>query len=211
MIFVLGRPLADLSTWLGDTLNGMSGASAVLLGIVLGLMMCFDLGGPVNKAAYLFATAGLSIDNPASMKIMAAVMAAGMVPPIAMALSTRLRPKLYTEVERENGNAAWLLGCIVHLRGCDSVRRRRPLRVIPSMMFGGAVTGAISMGLGATSKAPHGGIFVFFAIDKFWAFLLSIVVGAIIGGVSVTVLKTIKPNRIEHEIGRGRVGGHCPA
>ncbi len=200
MIFVLGRPLADLTTWLGDTLNGMSGSSAVLLGVVLGLMMCFDLGGPVNKAAYLFATAGLSVSNPASMKIMAAVMAAGMVPPIAMALSTRLRPKLYTEVERENGNAAWLLGASFISEGAIPFAAADPLRVIPSMMLGGAFTGALSMGLGAASKAPHGGIFVFFAIDRFWAFLLSIVVGAIVGGVSVTVLKTLKPNRIEHEL-----------
>ena len=199
MIFVLGRPLADLTTWLGDTLNGMSGSSAVVLGVVLGLMMCFDLGGPVNKAAYLFATAGLSVDNPASMKIMAAVMAAGMVPPIAMALSTRLRPKLYTEQERENGAAAWLLGASFISEGAIPFAAADPLRVIPSMMLGGAATGALSMGLGAASKAPHGGIFVFFAIDRFWAFVLSIVVGAIIGAVAVTVLKTVKPNRAELE------------
>jgi len=199
MIFVLGRPLADLTKWLSDSLNGMSGSSAVLLGIVLGLMMCFDLGGPVNKAAYLFATAGLSVTNPASMKIMAAVMAAGMVPPIAMALSTRLRPKLYTEVERENGAAAWLLGASFISEGAIPFAAADPIRVIPSMMLGGAVTGALSMGLGAASKAPHGGIFVFFAIDRFWAFLLSIVVGAIVGGLAVTVLKTVKPNRAEVE------------
>ncbi|HET9127234.1 MAG TPA: fructose-specific PTS transporter subunit EIIC [Propionibacteriaceae bacterium] len=199
MIFVLGRPLAALTKWLSDSLNGMSGSSAVLLGIVLGLMMCFDLGGPVNKAAYLFATAGLSVTNPASMKIMAAVMAAGMVPPIAMALSTRLRPKLYTEVERENGAAAWLLGASFISEGAIPFAAADPIRVIPSMMLGGAVTGALSMGLGAASKAPHGGIFVFFAIDRFWAFLLAIVVGAIVGGVTVTVLKTLKPNRAELE------------
>lgn len=191
MILVLGQPLADLTTWLGDTLNGMSGSSAVLLGVILGLMMCFDLGGPVNKAAYLFATAGLAVDNPASLKIMAAVMAAGMVPPIAMALSTRLRPKLYTEYERENGDAAWLLGASFISEGAIPFAAADPLRVIPSMMVGGALTGALTMGLGAASKAPHGGIFVFFAIDKFWAFLLAIVLGAIVSGVTVTVLKSI--------------------
>lgn len=191
MIFVLGSPLADLTTWLGDTLNGMSGSSAVVLGVILGLMMCFDLGGPVNKAAYLFATAGLAVDNPASLKIMAAVMAAGMVPPIAMALSTRLRPKLYTDDERETGDAAWLLGASFITEGAIPFAAADPLRVIPSMMVGGALTGALTMGLGAASKAPHGGIFVFFAIDKFWAFLLAIVLGAIVSGVTVTALKSI--------------------
>ena len=110
MYVVLGRPLAALTNALNDWLGGMSGASAVILGIVLGLMMCSDLGGPINKAAYLFATTNLAVTNVGSLKVMAAVMAAGMVPPLAMALSTTLRPKLYQPAERENGTAAWLLG-----------------------------------------------------------------------------------------------------
>ena len=111
MFIVLGRPLAAITSGLTDWLNGLSGSSAIFLGIILGLMMCFDLGGPVNKAAYAFAVAGLNVNDPATLRIMAAVMAAGMVPPLAMALaSTVLRPKLFSEAERENGKAAWLLG-----------------------------------------------------------------------------------------------------
>ncbi len=110
MFLLLGRPLAAITTGLTDWLNGLSGGSAVLLGAILGLMMCFDLGGPVNKAAYAFAVAGLDVANTGSLEIMAAVMAAGMVPPLAMALSSLVRPRLYSTAERENGKAAWLLG-----------------------------------------------------------------------------------------------------
>lgn len=195
MYAVLGRPLAALTTALNNWLSGMTGASAIILGIVLGLMMCFDLGGPVNKAAYLFATTNLAVANVGSMKVMAAVMAAGMVPPLAMALSTVIRPKLYTAAERENGAAAWLLGASFISEGAIPFAAADPLRVIPSMMVGGAVTGALSMGLGATSQAPHGGIFVFFAIGNLWAFVLSIVVGAIVGAFMVTLLKELGERR----------------
>lgn len=166
MYVVLGRPLAALTNALNNWLGGMSGASAVILGIVLGLMMCSDLGGPINKAAYLFATTNLAVTNVGSLKVMAAVMAAGMVPPLAMALSTTLRPKLYQPAERENGTAAWLLGASFISEGAIPFAAADPLRVIPSMMVGGAITGALSMALGAASKTPHGGIFVFFAIDR---------------------------------------------
>ena len=189
MYVVLGRPLAALTNALNDWLGGMSGASAVILGIVLGLMMCSDLGGPINKAAYLFATTNLAVTNVGSLKVMAAVMAAGMVPPLAMALSTTLRPKLYQPAERENGTAAWLLGASFISEGAIPFAAADPLRVIPSMMVGGATTGALSMALGAASKAPHGGIFVFFAIDRVWAFILAIVVGTLVAALLVTALK----------------------
>ena len=189
MYVVLGRPLAALTNALNDWLGGMSGASAVILGIVLGLMMCSDLGGPINKAAYLFATTNLAVTNVGSLKVMAAVMAAGMVPPLAMALSTTLRPKLYQPAERENGTAAWLLGASFISEGAIPFAAADPLRVIPSMMVGGAITGALSMALGAASKAPHGGIFVFFAIDRVWAFILAIVVGTLVAALLVTALK----------------------
>ena len=120
---------------------------------------------------------------------MAAVMAAGMVPPLAMALSTTLRPKLYQPAERENGTAAWLLGASFISEGAIPFAAADPLRVIPSMMVGGAITGALSMALGAASKAPHGGIFVFFAIDRVWAFILAIVVGTLVAALLVTALK----------------------
>lgn len=189
MYVVLGRPLAALTNALNNWLGGMSGASAVILGIVPGLMMCSDLGGPINKAAYLFATTNLAVTNVGSLKVMAAVMAAGMVPPLAMALSTTLRPKLYQPAERENGTAAWLLGASFISEGAIPFAAADPLRVIPSMMVGGAITGALSMALGAASKAPHGGIFVFFAIDRVWAFILAIVVGTLVAALLVTALK----------------------
>ena len=189
MYVVLGRPLATMTNSLNNWLGGMSGASAVILGIILGLMMCSDLGGPINKAAYLFATTNLAVTNAGSLKVMAAVMAAGMVPSLAMALSTAVRPKLYQPAERENGTAAWLLGASFISEGAIPFAAADPLRVIPSMMVGGAVTGALSMALGAASKAPHGGIFVFFAIDRFWAFILAVIVGTVVSALLVTILK----------------------
>ena len=135
----------------------MTGASAVVLGIILGLMMCFDLGGPVNKVAYSFAVAGLgagSLANPAPLQIMAAVMAAGMVPPLAMALATTLNKKVFSLAERENGKAAWLLGASFISEGAIPFAAADPLRVIPASMVGGAVTGALCMAAGVTSQAP---------------------------------------------------------
>ncbi|MFN8136269.1 MAG: fructose-specific PTS transporter subunit EIIC [Propionicimonas sp.] len=200
MYFVLGQPLKLVTDSLQASLNGMSTGSAVVLGIVLGLMMCFDLGGPVNKAAYLFATTNLAVTNPASLKVMAAVMAAGMVPPIAMALATVVRKNQFTEAERENGRAAWLLGASFISEGAIPFAAADPLRVIPSMMLGGAVTGALSMALGVTSKAPHGGVFVFFAIDNFFLFLLTIVIGAVVGAAAVLALKQFWPAKVVEEI-----------
>lgn len=193
MYWFLGQPLAWVTKSLQAGLNGMSSGSAVFLGIVLGLMMCFDLGGPVNKAAYLFATTNLAVDNPASLKVMAAVMAAGMVPPIAMAIATTVRKNMFTEAEQENGRAAWLLGASFISEGAIPFAAADPLRVIPSMMLGGAVTGALSMLFGVGSKAPHGGIFVFFAIDNFLLFLLTIVIGAVVGAAAVVGAKQFWP------------------
>src|SRR5262249_43207826 len=129
MFLLLGRPLALVTTGLTHWLNGLSGSSAILLGVILGLMMCFDLGGPVNKAAYAFATAGLSSPTPAALHIMAAVMAAGMVPPLAMALASTVRPGLFTEPERENGRAAWLLGVSVLFEGASPFAAADPRRL----------------------------------------------------------------------------------
>ncbi|MGZ4568398.1 MAG: fructose-specific PTS transporter subunit EIIC, partial [Blastococcus sp.] len=157
--------------------------------------MCFDLGGPVNKAAYVFATTGLAASlagngGKQQLVIMATVMAAGMVPPLAMALSTVIRPRLYTPAERDNGTAAWLLGLSFISEGAIPFAAADPLRVIPSMMLGGATTGAIVAGSGIELRAPHGGIFVFFAISNFLLFLLAIAIGTVVGGVAVTVAKS---------------------
>jgi PTS system fructose-specific IIC component len=191
MVVVLGRPLAAVLTGLGNWLNGLTGTSAILLGIILGLMMCFDLGGPVNKAAYVFATTGLAAGAGAPLVIMATVMAAGMVPPLAMALSTAIRPKLYTPAERDNGKAAWLLGLSFISEGAIPFAAADPLRVIPSMMLGGRTTGAIVAASGVELRAPHGGIFVFFAMTTVLMFLVALVVGTIVGRLAVTVAKSI--------------------
>lgn len=190
MFLLLGRPLAAVTSGLTHWLGSMSGSSLILLGVILGLMMCFDLGGPVNKAAYSFAAAGLNITDVASLRIMAAVMAAGMVPPLAMALASALRPRLFTEPERENGRAAWLLGACFISEGAIPFAAADPLRVIPSMMFGGAVTGAMVMAFDVTSKAPHGGIFVFFAIGNLIWFVVAVLVGAVCSALAVIVAKS---------------------
>jgi len=195
MFLLLGRPLAAITSGLTHWLSGMSGTSVIVLGVILGLMMCFDLGGPVNKAAYAFATAGLNVADPASLRIMAAVMAAGMVPPLAMALASTVRPGLFTEPERENGRAAWLLGASFISEGAIPFAAADPLRVIPSMMFGGAVTGALIMAFDVTLKAPHGGIFVFFAIGHLLWFLVALAVGTVAGALAVIAAKEfIKPS-----------------
>ena len=197
MFLLLGRPLAAVTSGLTNWLSGLSGSSVIVLGIILGLMMCFDLGGPVNKAAYAFATAGLNVADPSSLRIMAAVMAAGMVPPLAMALASTLRPGLFTEPERENGRAAWLLGASFISEGAIPFAAADPLRVIPSMMFGGALTGGLVMAFDVTLKAPHGGIFVFFAIGNLIWFLVALAVGTVAGSVAVIVAKQLaKPKPV---------------
>ncbi|QTE30564.1 PTS fructose transporter subunit IIABC [Pengzhenrongella sicca] len=192
MFLVLGGPIAALTEGLNSWLTGMSGAGAITLGIILGLMMAFDLGGPVNKVAYAFAVAGLSaatVQNQAPWEIMATVMAAGMVPPLAMALATTVDRRLFSLAERENGKAAWLLGASFISEGAIPFAAADPLRVIPSCMLGAATTGAIVMGSGVTSKAPHGGIFVFFAIGNVGMFVLAIAIGTVISAAAVIALK----------------------
>ncbi|HKM24158.1 MAG TPA: PTS fructose transporter subunit IIC, partial [Corynebacterium sp.] len=195
MFLLLGRPLEGIMSGLTDWLSSMSGSSAVLLGVILGLMMCFDLGGPVNKAAYLFATAGLSTGDESAMQIMAAVMAAGMVPPIALSVATFLRSRLFSPAEQENGKSAWLLGLSFISEGAIPFAAADPLRVIPSMMIGGATTGALSMALGVGSRAPHGGVFVLFAIDPWWGFLVAILAGTVVSVVAVIALKQFWPTK----------------
>ena len=193
MVLILGGPIASLTVALNDFLNGLNGASAVVLGLILGAMMGFDLGGPVNKVAYSFAVAGLSaggIDNQAPWMIMAAVMASGMVAPLAMALaSTLLARRLFSPVEKENGKAAWLLGASFISEGAIPFAAADPLRVIPASAIGSAVTGGIIMAAGVTSQAPHGGVFVFFAINPFPMFLVAIVAGMIVTALIVILLK----------------------
>ncbi|MFC9467713.1 PTS fructose transporter subunit IIC, partial [Streptomyces coelicoflavus] len=194
MFVVIGKPIASAQSGMTDWLNGLSGANAILLGALLGLMMCFDLGGPVNKVAYTFATAGIAVASPSdsAMKIMAAVMAAGMVPPLAMALATTVRGRLFNAAERENGKAAWVLGASFISEGAIPFAAADPLRVIPSSMVGGAVTGALSMAFGATLRAPHGGIFVVPLIGNPLLYLVAIAAGVCVTTALVIVLKGLR-------------------
>ena len=194
MIVVLGKPINFLMTQLTDGLNSMSGSSAILLGVILGLMMAFDMGGPLNKVAYSFAAVGvggasLAADAP-ELKIMAAVMLAGMVPPIALALATVVRPGLFNVAERENGKAGWLLGASFITEGAIPFAAADPLRVIPAIMLGSAVTGGLSEALDVSVRAPHGGIFVLFAVDGVLGFLIALAAGVVVGAVAVIALKS---------------------
>ncbi|MFJ8190861.1 fructose-specific PTS transporter subunit EIIC [Streptomyces sp. NPDC096094] len=194
MFVVIGKPIASAQKAMTDWLSDLSGANAILLGALLGLMMCFDLGGPVNKVAYAFATAGIAVSDPSdsAMKIMAAVMAAGMVPPLAMALATTVRSRLFNAAERENGKAAWVLGASFISEGAIPFAAADPLRVIPSSMVGGAVTGALSMAFGATLRAPHGGIFVVPLIGNPLLYLVAIAAGVCVTTGLVIVLKGLR-------------------
>ncbi|MFH9178840.1 PTS fructose transporter subunit IIABC [Streptomyces albogriseolus] len=194
MFVVIGKPIAGAQKGMTDWLGGLTGANAVLLGALLGLMMCFDLGGPVNKVAYTFATAGIAVADPgdSAMKVMAAVMAAGMVPPLAMALATTVRGRLFNRAERENGKAAWVLGASFISEGAIPFAAADPLRVIPASMAGGAVTGALSMASGATLRAPHGGIFVVPLIGNPLLYLVAIAAGVGVTTALVIVLKGLR-------------------
>lgn len=193
-ITVLGRPIASLSDALNNSLTSLSGGSALILGLILGAMMGFDLGGPVNKVAYTFATTGLLAAGTAAdapqLKIMAAVMAAGMVAPLAMALCTTLRPKLFSEPERESGKAAWLLGASFISEGAIPFAAADPARVIVGSVIGSSLTGGLAMLFGTTLRAPHGGIWVLPLIGNFLLFLAALAVGVLVMTAIVLTLKS---------------------
>ncbi|MGI6878712.1 PTS fructose transporter subunit IIABC [Microbacterium sp. gxy059] len=200
LLLVLGMPIAALMELLEGGLNDLAATGLLpLVGIILGLMMCFDLGGPVNKVAYAFAVASLSAaspDNPVPYYIMAAVMTAGMVPPLGLALaSTVLARGRFTPAERENGVAAWLMGLSFISEGAIPFAAADPLRVIPASMVGGAKTGFLSMLFLVQSQAPHGGLFVFFAISPLWGFFLALAAGTVVTALAIWGLKvwTKKP------------------
>ena len=191
MYLLLGAPLAWVMTTLQDWLTSMSGGSALLLGLILGAMMASDLGGPINKAAYLFATAGLSSGATVNQEIMAAVIISGMVPPLAMALATTLRPKLFSEAERENGKAAWLLGASFISEGAIPFASADPARVIPSTIVGGALAGAISMSAHVASPAPHGGIWIIGLAQNPLMFFVAVLAGTVLSALVYVVLKSM--------------------
>jgi len=171
---------------LTSLLNGMGGTSKIILGVVVGGMMSVDMGGPVNKAAYVFGTAQLAEGN---FDIMAAVMAGGMVPPIAVALCTTFFKKKFTAKERQSGVVNYIMGLSFISEGAIPFAAADPIRVIPSCIIGSAVAGGLSMALGCTLRAPHGGIFVLPTIGNPFGYLLAIVIGSAVGCLVMAALK----------------------
>ncbi|MBF7977843.1 MULTISPECIES: PTS fructose transporter subunit IIBC [Rahnella] len=189
MIYVVGTPVAKIMAGLTAWLQSLGTANAVLLGAILGAMMCTDMGGPVNKAAYAFGVALLSSSVYAPM---AAIMAAGMVPPLAMGLATLLARNKFEQSEREGGKAALVLGLCFISEGAIPFAARDPMRVLPCCIAGGALTGALSMAFHAQLMAPHGGLFVLLipgAITPVLGYLVAIIAGTVLAGGAYAVLK----------------------
>lgn len=189
LFYIVGTPVAAINTAMNNFLANMQGANAVVLGIILGLMMAFDMGGPVNKAAYAFATGTLTAAAGTGSMVMAAVMAAGMVPPLGLALATVLFKDKFTPAEKEAGKAAWVLGISFITEGAIPFAAADPIRVIPSIMLGSAVTGALSMLLGCTLSVPHGGIFVTFAVTNILGYVIALAAGTVVTAFVVGFLK----------------------
>ncbi len=175
-----------LNTGLYDFLNTMGSASKIALGCVLGAMMSIDMGGPFNKAAYVFGTAAIASGN---YDIMAAVMIGGMVPPLAIALSTTFFKNRWTEEERKNGPVNYIMGLSFITEGAIPYAAADPLRVIPSCLVGAAAAGGLSMAFGCTLMAPHGGIFVFAVVGNWLMYLVSLAVGSVLGMLMLGLLK----------------------
>ncbi|MBE8813636.1 PTS fructose transporter subunit IIBC [Serratia marcescens] len=189
MIYVVGTPVAKIMEGLTHWLQSLGTANAVLLGAILGGMMCTDMGGPLNKAAYAFGVALLSSSVYAPM---AAIMAAGMVPPLAMGLATLLARRKFPKSEQEGGKAALVLGLCFITEGAIPFAARDPMRVLPCCIAGGALTGALSMAFGAKLMAPHGGLFVLLipgAISPVLLYLVAIAAGTLLAGVAYALLK----------------------
>ncbi len=178
-----------LNTWITAVLSGMGSGSAIALGILLGAMMATDMGGPLNKAAYVFGTAALAEQNEIGWMIMAAVMVGGMVPPIAIALATLIFPKKFTESERKAGPVNFIMGFSFITEGAIPYAAADPLRVIPSLMVGSGVAGALSMAFKCTLRAPHGGIFVFPLVGNWAMYLVALAVGSIVSCILLGILK----------------------
>lgn len=193
MIYIIGGPVSSANTALNNWLASLSGTNAGLLGLLLGLMMALDMGGPVNKAAYTFGVGTLAAGQPSA--VMAAVMAAGMVPPLAMGLATVIAKDKFSADEQEAGKAAWALGASFITEGAIPFAAADPARVIPSIMAGGAVTGALSMIFNCGLAVPHGGLFVLAipnAVTNLPMYLVSIVAGTLVSAGMLAVLKRKK-------------------
>lgn len=186
MKFCIEPPIGALNTALNTALTNMGGSSRVLLGIVVAGMMAIDMGGPFNKAAYVFGTASIAAGN---YHIMAAVMIGGMVPPCAIALSTLLFKNKFTKEERESGPVNFIMGLAFITEGAIPFAASDPLHVLPSCMVGSAAAGALSMAFGCTLMAPHGGIFVVPVVGNALMYLLALVIGTITGALLLGIFK----------------------
>ena len=186
MTYVVEPPIGALNVMINNGLNSMNGAKAILLGALLGGMMSADMGGPVNKAAYVFGTASIAAGN---YNIMAAVMVGGMVPPLAIALATMFFKNKFTEEERKAGPTNIVMGLSFISEGAIPFAASDPLRVLPSCIIGSAVAGALSMAFNCTLMAPHGGIFVFLTVGHPLLYLISLAVGSVVGCVILGLLK----------------------
>jgi len=193
MVYVIGTPVSAINTALNNWLTGMSGTNGFILGLILGGMMALDMGGPVNKAAYAFGAGTLVAGQPSA--VMAAVMAAGMVPPLGIALATTLAKKKFTVDEYEAGKAAYALGASFITEGAIPFAAADPARVIPSIMVGSALTGGLSMLFKCGLAVPHGGVFVLFipnAVTNLLMYIVSILIGTV---VTAAILIALKPNK----------------
>ena len=186
MLFVINPPVSGINAWMVETLSGMDSSSRILIGILVGGMMAIDMGGPINKAAYVTGTGLLASGE---YHVMAAVMAGGMVPPVAIALCSTFFPSRFTESERKSAPTNYIMGLSFITEGAIPFAAADPLRVIPSMVAGSATAGALSMAFDCTLRAPHGGIFVVPTIGNPLFYLLAVAVGAVVGAVVLSILK----------------------
>ncbi|MFL5350239.1 MAG: PTS fructose-like transporter subunit IIB [Hyalangium sp.] len=195
MIYVIGTPVASIMSAMTAFLKNMGSGNAILLGVLLGAMMCFDLGGPINKAAYTFGVGLLAEGGAGAQMPMAAIMAAGMVPPLGMGVASMIARSKFSEPEREAGKASLVLGLCFISEGAIPFMAKDPLRVIPTCMIGGALTGALSMYFGVQLMAPHGGLFVLLiphAVNHVLLYLLSICAGTLVVGAGYALVKAGK-------------------
>lgn len=186
MTFIVEPPIGALNTALNTALTNMSGSSKILLGLIVAGMMAVDMGGPFNKAAYVFGTASIAAGN---YDIMAAVMIGGMVPPCAIALATLLFKNKFTKEERESGPVNFIMGLAFITEGAIPFAASDPIRVLPSCVAGSAAAGALSMAFGCTLMAPHGGIFVFPVVEHAMLYLAALVIGTVTGALLLGLLK----------------------
>ena len=205
MMTVIGAPVAAVIKALTDWMAGLTGGNLALLGILLGFMMAFDMGGPINKVAYTTAvgllaqtTADTAANDP-KLVVMAIVMAAGMTPPLGLALASVVRKKLFSNSEIQNGKAAWVLGISFITEGAIPFAAADPIRVIPSIMIGSGVTGALVGAFGCTLRAPHGGLWVFGLVGNWPMFLLAVAIGTVVTALLVIVAKNVGKSGVSDE------------